>query len=284
MRCLGFLSEVSMVAQRRVSGLQKSELFEALSSGEMARLLGVVEQLDLPRHHQIFGPGSPNQSIFFIERGSVRVTRPSPDGKSFVIMSLLGPGDLLGDIAWAEDTHDCSAETLEDCRIYQLARRDFDGLVKDNPAFALSLIHVLAIRLKQAQSRIEDLVFRQVPSRVAKLFMNLAENHGKVTPYGIVLDLPLTHQEIADIVGSSRVTVTQVLNRFRAMKWVAVKSKRVTIQNLDALEELIANDANPRKRGRDPFSDGNGNGNGNGHGDLGDVVAADDQLEDDPDD
>jgi CRP/FNR family transcriptional regulator len=248
-----------MVAQRKVSALQRSEVFEALSPGEMARLLGVVEQLDLPRHHQIFGPGSPNQSIFFIERGSIRVTRPSPDGKSFVILSLLGPGDLLGDIAWTEDTHDCSAETIEDCRIYQLSRRDFEGLVRDNPGFALCLIHVLASRLKHAQSRIEDLVFRQVPSRVAKLFINLAENHGKVTPLGIILDLPLTHQEIADIVGSSRVTVTQVLNRFRAMNWVAVKSKRVTIHDIEALEELIASDANPRKRSRDESEHG-GNG------------------------
>ncbi|MBX9688362.1 MAG: Crp/Fnr family transcriptional regulator [Candidatus Obscuribacterales bacterium] len=226
----------------------------------MSRLLGVVEQLDLPRHHQIFGPGSPNQSIFFIERGSIRVTRPSPDGKSYVILSLLGPGDLLGDISWAEDSHDCSAETLEDCRVYQLGRRDFEALVKENPGFALCLIQLLADRLKHAQSRIEDLVFRQVPSRVAKLFINLADNHGKMTPSGIVLDLPLTHQEIADIVGSSRVTVTQVLNRFRSMNWVAIKSKRVTIHDIEALEELIASDANPRKRVRDPFAD-NSNGN-----------------------
>jgi hypothetical protein len=90
---------------------------------------------------------------------------------------------------------------------------------------------------------------------VAKLFINLAENHGKVTPVGIILDLPLTHQEIADIVGTSRVTVTQVLNRFRSLNWVAVKSKRVTINNIEALEELIASDANPRKRGRDGFGD-----------------------------
>ncbi len=248
-----------MVVQRKVSALQRSEVFEALSPGEMARLLNVVEQLDLPRHHQIFGPGSPNHSLYFIERGSIRVTRPSPDGKSFVILSLLGPGDLLGDIDAYEDTHDCSAETLEECRIYILSRRDFEALVRDNPGFALCLIHVLADRLKQAQARIEDLVFRQVPSRVAKLFMNLAENHGKMTPTGIILDLPLTHQEIADIVGSSRVTVTQVLNRFRAMNWVAIKSKRVTIHDVEALEDLIASDANPRKRSRDAYAEtGNG--------------------------
>ncbi len=248
-----------MVVQRKVSALQRSEVFEALSPGEMARLLNVVEQLDLPRHHQIFGPGSPNQSLYFIERGSIRVTRPSPDGKSFVILSLLGPGDLLGDIDAYDDTHDCSAETLEECRIFILSRRDFETLVRDNPGFALCLIHVLADRLKQAQTRIEDLVFRQVPSRVAKLFMNLAENHGKMTPSGIILDLPLTHQEIADIVGSSRVTVTQVLNRFRAMNWVAIKSKRVTIHDVEALEDLIASDANPRKRTRDAYAEtGNG--------------------------
>lgn len=247
-----------MVAQRNKSaGIQRSEIFESLSAGEMSRLLGVLETHDLPRHHQIFGPGSPNQSIFFIEKGCVRVTRPSPDGKSFVILSLLGPGDLLGEIAWSEETYDCTAETLEECRIYQLSRRDFDGLIKENPAFALRLIHILSSRLKQAQGRIEDLVFRQVPSRVAKLFMNLADNHGKMTPYGIVLDLPLTHQEIADIVGSSRVTVTQVLNRFRSMKWVAIKSKRVTIHDVDALVDLIASDANPRKRGRDSFVEEN---------------------------
>ena len=240
-----------MGSQLKVSALQRSEVFESLSSGEMTRLLAVVEQLDLPKHHQIFGPGSPNTSLYFIERGSVRVTRPSPDGKSFVILSLLGPGELLGNTDWAEDTHDCSADTLEESCIFQMSRRDFEQLVRENPTFALSLIQILGSRLKHAQSRIEDLVFRQVPSRVAKLFLNLADNHGKVTPAGIILDLPLTHQEIADIVGSSRVTVTQVLNRFRAMNWVAIKSKRVTIHDIAALEDLIASDANPRKRNRD---------------------------------
>ena len=244
-----------MVAQRKVSAMQRSEVFETLSVSEMSRLMQAVEQLDLPRHHQIFASGSPNQSLYFIERGSVRVTRPSPDGRAFVILALLGPGDLLGELSRTEDTHDSSAETIEDCRIYQLSRRDFEGLVRENPGFALGLIQVLSHRLKHAQSRIEDLVFRQVPSRIAKLFINLADNHGKVTPAGIILDLPLTHQEIADIVGSSRVTVTQVLNRFRALRWVNVKSKRVTISNILALEDLIASDANPRKRSRDVFAD-----------------------------
>jgi CRP/FNR family cyclic AMP-dependent transcriptional regulator len=93
--------------------------------------------------------------------------------------------------------------------------------------------------LKQAQARIEDLVFRQVPSRVARLLVSLAESHGKVTPNGIRVEFPLTHQEIADLVGSSRVTVTQILNRFRTSHWIQIESKRVTIHNLDALEDMV---------------------------------------------
>ena len=214
----------------------------------MTRLLSQVETLDLPKHHTLFAAGSACSSIYFIETGSVRLTKPSPDGRSFVILALLGAGDLLGDAAWEPDNHDCCAETLEESRVYQLSCQHLEAFVKDNPKFALQLVQAVGLRLKQAQDRIEDLVFRQVPSRVAKLFINLAENHGKMTPSGIVLDVPLTHQEIADFVGSSRVTVTQVLNRFRTRNWVCIKSKRVTIRNPTALEELAVGDEYPRKR------------------------------------
>jgi CRP/FNR family transcriptional regulator len=78
-----------------------------------------------------------------------------------------------------------------------------------------------------------------VPSRVARLLLSLAESHGKVTPKGIRVEFPLTHQEIADLVGSSRVTVTQILNRFRSSHWIEIESKRVTIHDLTALEDIV---------------------------------------------
>lgn len=237
-----------MSVQRKFSALQQSELFESLTPAEMARLMSAVEQLDLPKHHSLFAPGSECSFIYFIESGSLRLTKPSPDGRSFVILALLGPGEMLGDAAWEYGARDCSAETLEESRVYQISRETIETFVRENPKFALRLVQVVGERLKQAQDRIEDLVFRQVPSRVAKLLINLAENHGKMTPNGIVLDVPLTHQEIADFVGSSRVTVTQVLNRFRSRNWVGVKSKKVTIRNPAALQELAVSDEYPRTR------------------------------------
>lgn len=227
-----------MKTAQKLFTLKQSEIFESFNPVELGRLMGILEELELPKHHVLFSPGDPCDAIFFIEKGRVRVTRLSPEGKT-VILALLGPGELIGEAAWECSEHDSYAETLDESRIYQIGRDTFQNFIRQNPEFGLRLIQILGGRLKQAQARIEDLVFRQVPSRVARLLLTLAENHGRVTPSGIRVEFPLTHQEIADMVGSSRVTVTQILNRFRSSNWIEIESKRVTIHDQEALEELV---------------------------------------------
>jgi CRP/FNR family transcriptional regulator len=227
-----------MRTAQKLFGLKQAEIFESFNPVDMGRLLGVVEELELPKHHVIFKPGMPSSAIYFIEKGRVRLSRLSPEGKK-VILALLGPGDLIGEATWETGEHDSYAETVEDARLYQIGKEAFEGLIRQNPEFALRLIQIIGIRLRQAQARIEDLVFRPVPSRVARLLLSLAENHGKVTPNGIRVEFKLTHQEIANMVGSSRVTVTQILNRMRASNWIDIESKRVTIFDAGALEHLV---------------------------------------------
>jgi CRP/FNR family transcriptional regulator len=227
-----------MKTAQKLSGIRGSEIFDSFNTTELGRLLCILEELELPKHHVIFSPGMPADSIYFIEKGRIRVTRLSGEGKA-VILALLGPGDLIGEAAWDVGDHDSYAATLEESKVYHISREAFHSFIRENPEFGLRLIQILGIRLKQAHSRIEDLVFRQVPSRVARLLISLAESHGKVTPNGIRVEFPLTHQEIADLVGSSRVTVTQILNKFRTSRWIQIESKRVTIHNLEALENMI---------------------------------------------
>ena len=222
----------------KLFSFRQSEIFDSFNPVELGKLMGIFEELELPKHHVLFSPGAACEAIYFIEEGRVRLTRLSPEGKT-VILALLGPGDLIGDAAWESGEHDSYAETLEDSRIYQISREAFQKLIRENPEFGIRLIHLLGTRLQQAQARIEDLVFRQVPSRVARLLLSLAENHGRVTPKGIRVEFPLTHQEIADLVGSSRVTVTQILNRMRTSHWINIESKRVTINDVHALEDMV---------------------------------------------
>ena len=218
--------------------MKRGDLLEALSTTEMSRLLSIAEEIELPKGSQIFSPGSPVTSIFIIERGRVKLCKLSQQNKSLVI-ALLGPGELIGEGIWEAGFHEYEALALDDTALYEIPLQAFEGLLRSYPDLGLRFIQLFGLRLRDAHNRIEDIVLRPVPGRVARLILGMADAYGKVTPGGIKVDFRLTHQDIADLVGSSRVTATQVLNRFRADGLIEMETKRVTILNRDALEALL---------------------------------------------
>lgn len=222
----------------KITTINQSDFFEAFNPLEMNRIVGMAEEIELAKHQILFGAGEKAQSIYFIEKGRVRLSRSTGEGKS-VLLALFGPGDLIGEAIWEKGTYESTAETLEDSRFYEIGEEVFQELLTTSPEFASRIIEIMGARLKQAEGRIEDLVFRQVPSRVARLLLTLSETYGKVTTNGIRVDFRLTHQDVAELVGSSRVTVTQVLNRFKQSGWIDIEGKRVTVHNSEALEDLM---------------------------------------------
>jgi CRP/FNR family transcriptional regulator, cyclic AMP receptor protein len=222
----------------KTQAMKQSDLFDSFNPLEMNKIVGMAEEIELPKHQFLFAAGDKAQAIYFIEKGRVRLSRLASEGKE-VLLGIFGPGDLIGDAIWESGYHESTAETLEDSKFYEIGEEVFQELLRTNPEFAGRIIEIMASRLKQAEARIEDLVFRQVPSRIARLLITLSESYGKVTTNGIRVDFRLTHQDIADLVGSSRVTVTQVLNKFRASGWIDIEGKRVTIHNSEALEDLV---------------------------------------------
>ncbi len=90
-----------MKTAQKLSSIKQSEIFESFSAVELGRLLGILEEMELPKHHVIFSPGMPSDAIFFIEKGRIRLTKLSGEGKT-VILALLGPGDLIG---WCKGCH-----------------------------------------------------------------------------------------------------------------------------------------------------------------------------------
>ena len=92
-----------MKTAQKLFSLRHSEIFESFNAVELGRLLGILEELELPKHHVIFSPGVPSDAIYFIEKGRVRLTKLSAEGKT-VILALLGPGDLIGEAAWKPES------------------------------------------------------------------------------------------------------------------------------------------------------------------------------------
>ncbi len=218
--------------------MKQSDLFDSFNPLEMNKIVGMADEIELPKHQILFSSGDKTQAIYLIEKGRVRLSREVGDGKE-VLLALFGVGDMIADAIWESGYHESTAETLEDSKFYEIGEDVFKELLRTNPEFAGRIIQIAGSRLKQAEARMEDLVFRQVPSRIARLLITLSESYGKVTTNGIRVDFRLTHQDIADLVGSSRVTVTQVLNKFKASGWIDIEGKRVTIHNSEALEDLV---------------------------------------------
>src|SRR5277367_6324506 len=117
-----------MKAAAKLFSLKQSEIFDSFNAVEVSRLLGILEEQELPKHHVLFSPGAPSEAIYFIEKGRVRLTRLSTEGKT-VILALLGPGDLIGEAAWETGEHDSYAETVEETRVYQIGRESFQNFV-----------------------------------------------------------------------------------------------------------------------------------------------------------
>lgn len=215
--------------------LEQINIFEGLSDEDLLEIAKLATRAQYPRDAVIYSPEDEAGSIYLLEEGKVKLSKVANDGKEITIAVLQG-GDVFGELSMSDDeTYDVFAEVLEDARVCIISRDDFAELVRRKPEVALMLIRSMSERLRQAESQIEDLVFRSVPARVASLLTKLAEEHGRMGREGITIDLRLTHQDIANMVGATRETVTNVLNGLRSSGIIEIAQKRVRIVDQDAL-------------------------------------------------
>ena len=172
-----------------------------------------------------------------IKEGRVKISRYSADGRE-QILDLLEPGDTFGELTLVQEAEPVQAEAFEDTLICALYRDDFIGLIRRQPEVMLTVMKVLAARLRVAQEEIADLVFRDVPGRLASLLLRLAEAYGQHDDGGLQLTLRLTHQDIASMIGATRETVTSTLSRFRYAGLIATEHRSITIKNAEGLRRL----------------------------------------------
>jgi CRP/FNR family transcriptional regulator len=217
--------------------LEQINIFEGLSEMELLEIARLATTQHFAREAVLYSPEDEAGSIYLLEEGKVKLSKVADDGKEITIAVLQG-GDVFGELSMsAGETYEVFAEALEEARVCIISRDDFAALVRQKPEIALMLIRSISERLRRAESQIEDLVFRSVPARVAHLMMKLSQEHGRVSREGITIDLRLTHQDIANMVGATRETVTNVLNDLRGRDIIEIEQKRVRILDLDGLEE-----------------------------------------------
>ncbi len=187
----------------------------------------------------IFHLGDPAGLLYIITDGKIKISHSSADGQE-AVLAILGAGDFFGELALLDDSpRSATAEAIEPTETLTLHRDEFLNFLEGNSAFARHVLNILARRIGHLNEQISDIFFLDLPARLARTLLLLAEQHGHRGKQGFIIDLSLTQTVLAEMTGATRVSINKALGRFRRANWVLVEGRQLTILDRGALQSLI---------------------------------------------
>jgi CRP/FNR family transcriptional regulator, cyclic AMP receptor protein len=217
--------------------LSETPLFEALNEEDAAALRSGISQVQLDRGERLFSEGDDGDKLYIILAGKIKLTKAAPDGREN-LLSVHGPGEMFGELSLFDPIpRTSSATAVTSARLAGLAHDDMRAWLSTRPEVAMHMLQALAQRLRRINDVKADLVFTDVPGRVAKALLDLAERFGVQTPEGVQVSHDLTQEELAQLVGASRETVNKALADFTARGWIQLAAKSVLVTDTDRLRK-----------------------------------------------
>jgi CRP/FNR family transcriptional regulator len=215
--------------------LGRAPLFEALDEDGTKALLAGIHDVTLTRGDRLFDEGDAGDRLYVIREGKIKLTRTAPDGREN-LLSVLGPGEMFGELSLFDPRpRTASASAITDARLAALAHDKLLIWLTGRPEVALHLLRALAQRLRRANDVMADLVFTDVPGRVAKQLLDLADRFGEQQDDGLHVNHDLTQEELAQLVGASRETVNKALADFVTRGWIQLSARSVVLLDPDRL-------------------------------------------------
>jgi CRP-like cAMP-binding protein len=214
--------------------LSKIHIFSDLTSGELAQLDRQLTMTTCNPGKIFYMPEETGEVLFLLKKGRVQLYRLSPAGKKLVIATL-GPGTFFGEMSLVgQGMHNAFAEAIDECLLCVMSRADLKRLMRVHPEVAVRFVEALGHRLTEVETHLEDMAFKNMSARLASLLLRLAaeaKNNNEVDGF--------THQNLAEMLGTYRETITQTLNEFRQEQLIEISHKHIRILDAEALE-LVA--------------------------------------------
>jgi CRP/FNR family transcriptional regulator, cyclic AMP receptor protein len=217
--------------------LSEAPLFETLSEEDAQALRSKVLVVKLDRGERLFSEGDKGDRLYIILTGKIKLTKAAPDGREN-LLSVHGPGEMFGELSLFDPIpRTSSATAITQAELAGLAHDAMRAFLATRPEVSMHLLQALAQRLRRINEVKADLVFTDVPGRVAKALLDLSERFGVQTPEGMQVNHDLTQEELAQLVGASRETVNKALADFAARGWIHLAAKSVLISDTDRLRK-----------------------------------------------
>jgi len=238
--------------------LRQVFIFTELGEKELANVLEITRVFKYRKGEVIFFEGDPGEALYFVCSGKVKIYKLTPDGREH-ILHIIRPGGVFAEVVFFDPgPYPASAEAMNDSRVGSIRRDDFDRVLRDNPSIAVKMLGLMSMRLREAQAKIRDLALRDTYGRMVGTLLRLAGEHGTREGKLVRLGLKLTHQELANMMGASRETVTRLLNGLRKQGIIDIDRRSIVILDVERLvstlsgEEIIEMSAGASTRRRGP--------------------------------
>ncbi len=217
--------------------IRKAPLFTALDDAASVSLLANMVSVKISKGSVLFAEGDEGDQLYVIAEGKLKLGTSSGDGREN-LLSILGPGEMFGELSLFDPGPRTSTATaVTDVKLLSLGQEKLLPWLAENPKVALQLLARLAQRLRRTNEAVGDLVFSDVPGRVAKALIDLGERFGKKTEEGLFVHHDLTQEELAQLVGASRETVNKALADFAGRNWLKLDGRAVLITDLERLSK-----------------------------------------------
>ena len=218
--------------------LSKVAIFSQLERSELEPLATKLRRRTFQRGEVIFHQGDPGDRLHFVAEGMVKISIVFQDGRENDI-ALLTPRDCFGEMSVLNGgSRSATAVAVEPTQTMTLSGQDFLAFLNEHPRIAIQLIALLVRRLRAMDELIGDMVFLDVPSRVAKKLLEVARTYQVSPDSSGHVTVPLGQEELSRLVGSSRETVSRALATYRKMGIVTTSHRKITITNVERMEGM----------------------------------------------
>ena len=216
--------------------LRHAPLFSALDDEAATALRASMADTRLRRGEVLFHEGDEGDKLYIVTDGKVKLGRTSSDGREN-LLAILGPGQMFGELSLFDPgPRSATVTAVTDTTFAALSHEDLLRWLDGRPEVARGLLAQIASRLRKANDVNADLVFSDVPGRVAKALLDLADRFGRTADDGVHVHHDLTQEELAQLVGASRETVNKALSDFVSRGWILLEGRTVTLLDVDRLE------------------------------------------------
>lgn len=218
--------------------ITEAEIFDGLSQRRQMQLRRMAALKDFKKGDMLYLPGDTDGYVYVIEKGLVKIAKINDNGKELTL-AIYSVGDLFGELTLVVDRpRRTQAISVVPSKIWLLPREEFSELVSATPVLAMNLSSIIGQRRHDLETRMENLVFRDVPARLASLLISLAEQYGIMRQGRIFIDMKLSQLELANFIGATRETTSTVINDLKRKGIVETRHRTIIINDIEEMKAV----------------------------------------------